>query len=143
MGILGIICGLGVLIEPRGLLELFAGSLVAPAACDALTYTESFRQQQGPILFVLLLLNIPIMIGGVASGRWSVNLRRLEVVLEVAVCAAMVWTVLDGPIFMAAVSDRFVKVTMVLSVLSVVVFRGVQFYRRVRPAPDRQVPVQG
>ena len=143
MGILGIICGLGVLIEPRGLLELFWGSQVAPVAYDALTYTESFRQQQGPILFVLLLLNIPIMIGGVASGHWSVNLRRLEVVLETSVCAVMVWTFLDGPVFMAAVSDRFVKVAMILIVLSVVMIRGVQFYRRVSPAPDRQVPVRG
>ncbi|MCG3777159.1 MAG: hypothetical protein JW395_4035 [Nitrospira sp.] len=54
----------------------------------------------------------------------------------------MVWTVVDGPVFMAAVSDRFVKVTMFLIVLSVVMFRGVQFYRRVTPAPNRHAPVQ-
>jgi hypothetical protein len=142
MGVLGILCGLGVLIEPRGLLELFWGSQLAPAAYDALTYTESFRQQQGPLLFALLLLNIPIMIGGVASGRWTTSLRRLALVLEVAVCGVMIWTVLDGPIFIVAVSDRFAKMSMVLIVLSIVVFRGVQLYRRVSPAPDRQVPVR-
>jgi hypothetical protein len=142
MGILGIICGLAILIEPTGLLELFWGNQVAPVAYDALTYSETFRERQGPILFVLLLLNIPIMISGVSSGYWTVNVRRLALPLEVAVCAVMVWTVLDGPVFIAAVSDSFTKLVLVVIVLSVVMFRAVQFYRQVTPAPVTSVSVR-
>ena len=142
MGILGIICGLAILIEPTGLLELFWGNQVAPVAYDALTYSETFRERQGPILFVLLLINIPIMISGVSSGYWTVNVRRLALPLEVAVCAVMVWTVLDGPVFIAAVSDSFTKVVMALIVLGVLIYRLVQLYRRVTPAPDGQAAVR-
>lgn len=142
MGILGIICGLVILIEPTGLLELFWGSQVAPMAYDALTYTETFRERQGPILFVLLLLNVPIMISGVSRGYWTINVRRLALALEVAVCVVMVWTVVDGPVFIAAVSDSFTKVVMILIVLSVVMVRAVQFHRRVTPSPGASVSVR-
>ena len=143
LAMVGITLGLLVLIDPRGALELFFGTRLAPVAYDALTYTESFRQLQGPILFVVLLLNVPLMVGVVASGRWSTGLRRSELALEVLVCVVMLWTVLDGPVFIAAVSDKFTKLTMVLIIASVLIARGVHLYRRVMPAPDGRVQVHG
>ncbi len=143
MGIVGIVLGLLVLIDPRGLLELLFGAQLAPVTYDALTYTESFRQLQGPILFVVLLLNIPIMVSVVASGRWSDNLRRLALALEVLVCVAMFWTILDGPVVMTTVSDKFIKVAMSLIIASVLITRGIRFYRRVMPAPDGHVRAHG
>lgn len=143
MGIVGIVLGLFVLIDPRGALELLFGAQLAPVAYDALTYTESFRQLQGPILFVVLLLNIPLMVGVVVSGVWSANLRRLALALEVLVCVVMFWTILDGPVFMTTVSDKFVKVAMSLIIASVLIARGIGLYRRVLPAPDSQVQAHG
>ncbi len=143
LAMVGITLGLLVLIDPRGALELFFGTQLAPVAYDALTYTGSFRQLQGPILFVVLLLNIPLMVGVVASGRWSASLRRFELALEVMVCVVMLWTVLDGPVFIAAVSDKFVKVAMLLIIASVLITRGIRLYRRVMPAPDGRVQVHG
>ena len=113
LGLVGILCGLFVLIDPRWLLDAFFGGRAAPAAYEALTYTETFRQRQAPWLLVLLMLNVPLMIAVIVNDRWSALMRRIEMGLSLATCAVLVWTVLDGPVFMAPSSDRTVKFALV------------------------------
>lgn len=135
LGIAGILCGLFVLAEPRWILDFFWGGRAAPAAYQALTYTDSFRGRQAPLLFVLLLLNVPLLLAVIVKGRWSQQLRRLETALALATSAAMAWTVLDGPVFMAPSSDGMVKFAMVLIVVLALIDIGIKRFRSVRPTP--------
>ena len=72
-------------------------------------------------------------------GRWSAILRRIELGLSLVTCAALAWTVLDGPVFMAASSDRTVKFFLVLIVVFTLLDIGVKLYRSVRPTPNYQI----
>lgn len=139
MGVVGIVCGLSVLIEPRWILDLFWSGHAAPAAYTALTYTDTFLQRQALCLFVLVALNIPLFIAVMAHGSWSARLRRIETGLAVATCVAMAWAVLDGPIMMAPDSDRTAKFFMVLIIVFVLIDMAIKLLRSVRPAPKRQV----
>lgn len=136
MGLVGILCGVFVLLDPRWVLDFFWGGRAAPAAYEALTYTDTFLRRQAPFLLVLLLLNIPLFITVIVRGRWSALLRRLEMGLFLADCAVIVWTVVDGPIFMAPSADRTAKFFMVLIVVFSLIAIGIELYRSVRPAPS-------
>lgn len=136
MGLVGILCGLFVLIDPRWLLDFLLGSRAAPAAYEAFTYTETFRQRQAPCLLVLIALNIPMFIAVVVKGRWSATMQRVEVGLSLITCAVLAWTVLDGPVFIAPGSDRTVKVVLVLIIAFTLASIGIALHRSVRPTPD-------
>ena len=136
MGLVGILCGIFVLIEPRWLLDVFWGGRAAPAAYEALTYTDTFRQRQAPWLLVLLMLNIPMFITVIVKGRRPALMQRLEVGLSLVLCAVMAWTVLDGPVFLAPSSDRTVKFFLVLIVAFTLIGLGIM-HRSVRPTPNR------
>jgi len=138
MGLAGILCGLFVLIEPRWVLDLLFGGRAAPAAYQALTYTDTFLRRQGPLLFVLLTLNIPLMITVIVNGRWSAMARRIEIGLGLLTCAAMMWTVLDGPVFMARASNGAFKFFLVLIAAFTLINYGIKLHRSVRPAPNQQ-----
>ncbi len=136
MGIIGVLCGLFVLIEPRWVLDFFWGGRAAPAAYEALTYTDTFRQRQAPWLFVLIVLNIPLWITVIVKGRWSAAMRRLEVGLSLVDCAVLVWTVVDGPVFLTPASDQMFKLILVLIVAFTLVSLGIKLHRSVRPTPS-------
>jgi hypothetical protein len=136
LGLVGILCGVYVLVDPRWLLDVFWGGRAAPAAYDALTYTAAFRQRQAPWLLALILLNIPILIAVIVKGRRSVLTRGLEIALSLLTCAAMTWTVLDGPVFMAPGGDRTVKSFLVLIVAITLVQLALRLRRNFRPTPN-------
>ena len=137
VGLVGVLCGLFVLIDPRWLLEAVFGGRAAPAAYEAFTYTDTFRQRQGPWLLVLMVLNIPMLIAAIVNGRWPATLRRARSWLTLVTCAVLAWTVLNGPVFIAPSSDRAVKFVMVLVVGLTLIDIGTKLYRSVRPAPAR------
>ena len=136
MAVVGIACGLFVLVDPRWVLDAFYPGRAAPAAYEALTYTEAFRQLQAPWVFFCVLLNSPLLVAVLVQGRWSKALRRLETVLALATCALLLWTVMGGPVFKAASSDQMTKVLLVLIVAFVLFDVGMKAYRRVTPAPN-------
>jgi hypothetical protein len=139
MGLVGIFAGLFVLIDPRRVLDAFFGGRMAPAAYDALTYTETFRHRQAPWLLALILLNIPLMICRITSPRWSSMMRRIMDWLSLPTCALLVWTIVDGPVFLSPISDRVFKGVLVMIVALTLVPLGVAFLRRVRPAPNAEL----
>lgn len=139
LGMVGILCGLFVLLDPTWILDFFWGGRAAPSAYEALTYADTFRARQAPWLLGLLLLNIPLFLAVIVSGRWSAMLRRVETVLNLVLCGVMAWTVADGPVFNAPTSDRMVKFFLVLIAVVTLVILAIQQYRRVRPTPDREV----
>jgi hypothetical protein len=140
MGLIGMAFGLYLLINPHWVLDFFWNGKAAPAAYQALTYTDSFWRHQAPILFALIALNIPVYVIAIAKGRWSTLLRNLELAIGLASCAAMVWTVLDGPVFMVRASDQMIKLSMVLIVVFMLIGMGVRQHRSVRPRPNQQQP---
>jgi hypothetical protein len=73
----------------------------------------------------------------ILGGRWSVNMRRMENALSLITCGAMLWTVLDGPVFMADSSDSTVKFVMVVIVAITLINFGIKAFRRVRPKPGK------
>lgn len=135
MGIVGIVCGMYVLINPRWLLDLFWHGRAAPAAYAAFTYTTTFLHRQAPWLLALIVLNIPLFMVVIAQGRWSTAMRRAADALALVTCAVMLWTVLDGPIFIAPASDRTTKFALVLIIVFTLLGIGFRGYRQVRPQP--------
>lgn len=137
MGLFAMSLGLYLLVNPHWVLDFFWGGRAAPAAYEALSYTDAFLRRQAPVLLVLVALNIPLAIAAIVSGRRPVVLRRLETFLALLTCAAMAWAVADGPIFMAASSDHTAKFFMALIVALMLAGMAASWYRRVRPTPDR------
>lgn len=135
LGIVGIACGVYVLLDPTWVLDLFWGGKAAPAAYEALTYTDRFRGRQAPWILLLLLLNIPMLLAMIVQGRRSPTMRRIELLHSLALCAVLAWTVLDGPVFMTPVSDKTTKALLVLIIAVTLLTLGISRYRRVRPAP--------
>lgn len=135
MAIVGILCGTGLLIEPRWLLDMLFDGRAAPVAYDALTYTDAFRHRLGPLVLGLVLLNIPLFLAVLAQGRWTPRTRRLDLALSLLTCAVLAWVVADGPIFLTATSDRTTKLLLGLVVACVLIGIGVRLYRNVKPSP--------
>ena len=135
LALAGIVCGLLVLLDPHRLLDVLFGGRAAPAAYEALTYTETFRSRQGPWLLGLLLLNIPMFLTVIVQGCWSALMRRLELGLSLVTCAVLAWVVSDGPVLLTPVSDRTAKFFLVLIAASVLLNIAIQLHRRVRPTP--------
>ncbi len=136
LGIVGIFCGSALLLDPRWLLDFFWGGRAAPVAYQALTYTETFLGRQAPWLFGLLLLYVPLYLSVLVKGRWSPLLRRFEDAQSLAICAMMVWTVVDGPVLMTPSSDQTAKTCLVLLTAMTLVYWGIRLYRSVRPSPN-------
>lgn len=135
LGLVAILCGLFVLLEPRWLLDAVFGGRAAPAAYEALTYTDTFRGRQAPWLLALLLANLPLLGTVLVKGRWTPGLRHAQTALTLATCAAMAWTVLDGPVFLGAASDRVAKPLLVLITLASLLEIGLRQARRLKRVP--------
>lgn len=136
MALIGVVIGIFVLIDPRLILDFFWRGRAAPAAYEALTYTDAFLRWQGPCVLALLLLNIPIFIAVIVSGRWSAALLRVSDALGLVLCAVLAWVVLDGPVLPTPSGDKTVKSLLVLTIAYVLIHMGVKWYRRVKPAPN-------
>ncbi len=139
MAIVGTIVGLTILIDPRWILELFFGGHAAPAAYEALSWSESFRNRQAPWLFVLVAMNVPLFIGVIVKGRWTTALRRLQDGVGLLTGAVMAWAALDGPIMLATESDRTIKFCMAMIIAGILLGFGWRVYRSVSPKPGHSV----
>lgn len=136
MGVIGVLCGVFLLVNPHWILDYFWNGNAALAAYQALTYTESFLQLQGPVLLVLLLLNVPLFIAVIVKGRWSPLLRRIQTALTLADVAAMVWVVAGAPVLMSPHSDGMAKLLMVIIVIITLMCMAVEWYRSINPRPS-------
>ena len=141
MGLIGVMFGLYILAKPTWVLDVVWGGHAAPVAYQALTYTDSFLQLQGPILFVLMLLYIPFYIAVLVKGRHTPMLRRIETASSLLTCAVMLWAIMDGPIFMTATSDGVTKSLLLLIVIFSLSVMAIMRFRTVKPTPDQQVQI--
>src|SRR3990167_224057 len=136
MGLVGIALGLFVLTEPRWVLDAFWGGNAAPAAYEALTYTEAFRHSEGVVLWLLVATNIPLLAAAIVAGRWTTLMRRVQTAGSLATCAAMAWAVAGGPIFIRPAADSMTKGLMVLIIVLTLLELGIRLHRNVKPTPD-------
>lgn len=136
LGILGMGLGLFSLAQPSWILDFFWNGHAAPAAYKALSYTPDFLQVKGPLLFVLVALNVPLFTAVFVAGRWSPSLRLAETVLGLVVCAVLAWTVLGGPVMQSAASDGLLKLLLVVIIAGTLLERGIRWQRSVRPMPN-------
>ena len=139
LAIIGILCGLYILVQPTWLLDVVWGGHAAPVAYQALTYTDTFLHRQAPWLLLLLLLNVPMFLVVIVQGRWTPRMRRIETIGTLLLCAVMVWAVLDGPIFRTQASDEMTKFFLVLITIVSLARLAIQEYRSVRPKPKGEV----
>jgi len=139
LGIVGILCGAGVLVDPRWLLDVFLAGRAAPEAYASLTYTETFRDRQGPILLGLILLNIPLLAASIIRGRKSRFLELADTALLLAHGTAMAWAVAGEPILQTEAADRTAKALLVLIIAYLLISLATRLYRSVRPAPARSI----
>ena len=142
LAVVGILCGVYVLLDPRWVLDFFFAGRAAPAAYEALTYTATFRERLAPWMVLLLLLNVPIFLAVLVKGRWTAGLRHLQQGLSLITCAAMTWIVFDDPVFVAERSDRAFKGALVLLVVLTLGEIALRRLRSVRPTPNRQLEAE-
>jgi hypothetical protein len=136
LGLVGMLGGIALLIEPRWVLDIVWRGHAAPAAYTALTYTDAFLRGPAFVLLALVAVNVPLGLAAMAQGRWTPTLRRIETALSLVTCAAMLWAVADGPIFLSERSDSTAKLLMALIAAYIVIHHAITAYRRVRPAPE-------
>lgn len=136
MGVIGILCGVYLLANPAWLLDVFLGGRAAPAAYEALAYTESFYQRQAPWLFGLLLLNVPILIALIVKGRWTTGLHRVYDVHGLLTCAVAAWALVGGPIFRMPTADGFMKLGLLAAIVWTLIVYGLRWSRGVKPRPE-------
>lgn len=136
LAIVAVVCGVLALVDPRGLLDLFTRGRLAPSVYDLFAYSGDFLALRGPLLFGLLALNVPLLAAVVAKGRWTPRLRRLELALALATCAAMTWAAVAGPVFSAPASDRAMRFALLLCTGLTLLLYAYRAYRSVRPSPD-------
>ncbi|MBB5208019.1 hypothetical protein [Chiayiivirga flava] len=129
------LCGACVLVAPAYFIDAALGGRAAPVVIESFTYTETFRQRQGIVLLVLLFAQVALMAVAIVQGRRPPLLRRAETALALLFCAAMAWTIASGPIFLGAESDRTAKSLLIPILVCTLIGIGLQWYRRVRPAP--------
>ncbi|MFO1493553.1 MAG: hypothetical protein U1F26_02705 [Lysobacterales bacterium] len=135
LGMLGIACGVYLLAAPTRVLDLVWGGQAAPAAYAALSYSEPFREAAGPLLLSLLCLNLPLLACALVLGRRPRWLRRLDLLLSLATCAAMLWASLAGPIFLSAAADQVARLALLLIAVAVLAWEGLRLRTGLRPAP--------
>lgn len=117
LAVVAIAAGLAVLADPRWLLHALWGAHVAPAALDAFVYAERFRHGPGPWLWGALALYVPLYLATMVQGHWTPTLRRAERMLSVLTAVACVAVLLNGPVFVASVTDSAVQLALWLTLL--------------------------
>lgn len=135
LGLLGVLGGTFLLVNPHWILDTIWGGRAASAAYEALTYTEAFRHRQGPLLLALILINVPLFLVAIVQGRRSPSLRRVETASSLAICAVMAWTVFDGPVMGTPASDGVCKLALLVITLSTLLGLGLKWQRRLNPMP--------
>lgn len=124
--------GLAVLVSPTSLLDFFFNGRAAPEAYRALSYAPEFYPARAAWLFGFLVAGLGVHIALIIQGRWSPTLRRVDMVLAVAVSVLLVWNSAAGNIFASTATDQFVKMIIGLIVFFTLLDKGMALYRELQ-----------
>nr|MDT0662414.1 hypothetical protein [Micromonospora sp. DSM 115978] len=135
--------GTAVLVRPAIFLDVFAAVFLdgpaAPAAYHAFAYDDEFYSTRAPVLLPLMILHLTLFAVLIARGRWEPLTRRIDLGLNLAICAVLTWILLAGDIFQAQPTDELVKLVVVLIVLGALVDAAVKVRRALRRRDTRPV----
>ncbi|MFZ2030919.1 MAG: hypothetical protein WAU68_11465 [Vitreimonas sp.] len=107
-------CGTLVLSNPAVMFNIIWSGHPAPALLHAFAYDGDFLLVRAPLLFSCLGLSLAVLAWVAIEGRWRKLTRRVELVLTLAICAVMAWSILAGPIFQAAPTDQLMKLCVAI-----------------------------
>jgi hypothetical protein len=105
------------LMFPQWPIRMLYGDRAAPEAYDAFTYDAEFLRLRGPIVLAIIVLGLAIQVILLGYGRWRPWIRQADMIYGVAICAALIWTIAAGPVFVVTGTDRAVKGAAVLIIL--------------------------
>jgi hypothetical protein len=117
------------LTAPSQFATQLTGGRLAQEFYDSLVYDDAFRQVRLPLLLTLLVTHLLFYAALVAQGRWQRLTRRFDIVLSVAVCGLLVWSLAAGPIFQRESSDGVTRGAIALIVLFVIWDIAAKLYR--------------
>jgi hypothetical protein len=95
-------------------------------------YDEAFVRYRGPWLLVLWILQLVLLAIVTAEGRWRQFTRRVEMAVNAAICALLVWFMTTGPIWREAGTDRIAKGVMVIVIGFILLDIGIKARREMR-----------
>ena len=131
VGLIAIIVGIGISIalyaEPQRIFAWLTGGHPLPGT---LVYDPGFRALGLPWLFAVWI-GQALMLAAVAfRGRWSPQLRSVEIALNLTIVALLAWFRADGPVMALAVPNAVAKAFMAMIALFLLIDTGVKLYRR-------------
>lgn len=124
--------GLAILVSPTSLLDFFFDGRAAPEAYQALSYAPEFYPVRAAWLFGFLMAGGWVLIALAIRGHWSPALRRIDMLLTVAVSVLLVWNSAAGNIFTSTTTDQFVKLIIGLIVFFTLLGKGMALYRELQ-----------
>lgn len=133
--------GAGLLLTVVALmvvLPAIIASAMPRAALPYFSFDQEFWTQRAPFILPLWAAHFVVLGFLIVRGRWTRNLRLAEVVINLLVCAVMIWWIAAGPIFATPTTDSTTKSIMGLVVAMIALDLGLKLRRwlgRVRP-PD-------
>lgn len=90
---------------------------------------QFLRYRAWPVL-LLWLGGFVVSLQVLRAGRWSVNLRRLELAFTVGFIALMGWWIADGPIMQSAAADKTAKACLALVIVFLLIDIAAKLHRQ-------------
>jgi hypothetical protein len=113
--------GTVVLINPGAALNLISGARLSDAARAAFAYDSDSARLRGPALLVVLVAQLAVLLASVIRGRWEPATRRAQLVVNIVMCAVLLWVLFGGSTFEQATTDQMMKAAIALTVLFVLI----------------------
>jgi hypothetical protein len=108
------LCGTWVLANPAWLFNIIWSGHPAPVLLRAFAYDAGFLTVRAPLMFSCLVLSLAMFAWVAIEGRWRRLTRRIELILTLAICAIMAWSILAGPVFQAPATDQVMKLCVAI-----------------------------
>jgi hypothetical protein len=137
LAIVAIIC-LGIVAygAPSWLFAQFSHGRSLPTWLD---YDAAFHSSRLPVLFFVWGCQAVLLLVLVIRGRWSPQLRRMDVWLEVGVALVLIWFLAAGNVFREAAPNKVALSAITVCALLLFIDACVKLYKvtsRIRPADE-------
>jgi hypothetical protein len=130
--------GLGITVfsEPQRAFALLTGG---HRLASSLEFDPGFRFGRLPWLLAAWMWQAVLFLVVAVRGRWNPALRRIELVLSMAVCGLLAWFSTDGPVMTQSVPNATAKAFMVMITLFLLIIIGAKIYQQAGQVSDRRL----
>jgi hypothetical protein len=115
------IAGTATLVNPGAALNFVSGGRLSQSAYAAFAYDPDFVRLRGPALLAVIAAQLVLMLVTLVRGRWEPATRRVYLVLNIVMCAVLIWVLVGGNTFSQSPTDQMMKAAIALTVLFVLV----------------------